>query len=75
MCETTLRKFGKSSVFTVKIVGVFKTDRWQKRELTTSTSEFNGVKLTLTFTTSTVHTTWTESGDKKDLHKIRLTAF
>ena len=71
MHETTLQTFGGDAVFTVKIVGVFKTEtrRGRKRDLTTWTCERNGLNLTLTFTTLTGHTTEMGSRDKKDLHK------
>ena len=60
MLETTLETLRVSTVFTLKIVGVFKTEtrRGMKK-----------VNLTLTFTTSTGDTSRVGSRDKKDLHK------
>ena len=71
MSKTMLEKFGVDAVFTVKIVGVFKTEtrRGRKRNLTIWTRQPNGVNLTLTFTTSTGDTREMGSRDKKDLHK------
>ena len=53
MHKTTLQTVRGDTVFTVKIVGVFKmeTRRGQKRDLTTWTRARNGVNFTLTFTT------------------------
>ena len=76
MRGTTLQTFGRDTVFTVKIVGAFKTEtrRGQKWDLTTLRGESNGMNLTLTFTTSIGDTTEMEWRDKKDLHKTWLTA-
>ena len=75
MRETTLQTFERHTVFTVETVGAFKTEtfRGQKWDLTTWTRERNGVKFTLTFTTSTADTTEIGSLNKKDLHKTWLT--
>ena len=80
MRDTTLQTFRRDTVFTVKIVGVFKTEtrRGRNKNLTTWTRERNGVNLTLTFTTSTGDTTGMGSLDKKcllivtnsDLHDV-----
>ena len=71
MRETTWQIFYGDTVFTVKIVGVFKTEihRGWKRDLTTWTCVYSAVNLTLTFATSTGDTTEMESRGKKDLHK------
>ena len=80
MRDTTLQTFRRDTVFTMKIVGVFKTEtrRERNKNLTTWTRERNGVNLTLTFTTSTGDTTEIGSLDKKcllivtnsDLHDV-----
>ena len=59
MREATLQTFGEDTVFTVKIVGVFKreTRRGRESDLTTWTSEDIGVNVAATFTTPADDTT------------------
>ena len=49
MRDTTLQTFGRDPVFTVKIVGVFKTEtrKGRNRDLSTLIREHNGVNLKL----------------------------